>query len=82
VVLGPAAAYDPHRRIETEALGIVDVFIADQPAVDRLAEEGRQAVLRVLSGARAAQAGSGRARQCESVVDFAVGEESGVTGDS
>ena len=39
-------------------------------------------MLGVLSGAGAVQAGRGRAGQSERVVEFTVGEESGVTGNS
>jgi hypothetical protein len=38
--------------IEAEALGIVDIFIAGQAAVEGLPQQGEQAVLGVLSGAR------------------------------
>jgi hypothetical protein len=38
-------------------------------------------VLRVLSGAGVVQAGRRRTGQSESIVEFAVGEDSGVTGD-
>jgi hypothetical protein len=47
-----------------------------------LAEEGEQAVLRVLSGAGVVQGGRRCADQSEGIVEFEVGEESGVTGDS
>ena len=80
-VLGPAADHGPQGGIEAEAFGVVDILVAGQPAVDRLAEEGEQAVLRVLSGAGVVQAGRRCAGQSEGVVEFAVGEESGVTGD-
>jgi hypothetical protein len=46
-----------------------------------MAEEGEQAVLRVLPGAGVEQAGRRCAGQPEGIVAFAVGEESGVTGD-
>src|SRR5262249_59323232 len=80
VVLGPASYDGSHGGIETEAFGVVDIFIACQAAVDRLTQHGEQAVLGVLSGAGLVQAGRGRAGQSEGVIEFAVGEESGVTG--
>jgi hypothetical protein len=46
-----------------------------------LAEESQQAVLRVLSGSGVVQAGRRCAGQSEGIVEFTVGEESGVTGD-
>src|SRR5262249_1444230 len=43
--------------------------------------EGQQAVLGVLSGARIKQAADRHRGQAEGVVEFAIGEESGVAGD-
>src|SRR6516162_2019333 len=81
VVLGSAAHDGSHDGIEAEAFGVVDILIAGQAAVDRLAQQSCQAVLGVLSGARVVQAGRSVSGQCEGVIEFAVGEESGVTGD-
>src|SRR5262249_34377964 len=67
---------------EAEAFGVVDILVAGQPAVDRLAEEGEQAVPGVLAGAGVVQDGRRRCGQAEGIVEFAVGEESGVTGDA
>ena len=36
LVLGPATHDDPQRGNVAEALGVVNVFVAGQPAVDRL----------------------------------------------
>jgi hypothetical protein len=46
-----------------------------------LAEESQQAVLGVLSGAGVVQATGPGAGQSQGVIEFTVGEESGVTGD-
>ena len=81
LVLGAATDHGPHGGIEAEAFGVVDILVAGQSAVDRLAQEGEQAVLGVLSGAGVVQAGRRRRGQAEGVVEFAVGEESGVAGD-
>src|SRR5262249_33429946 len=75
------ADHGPQGGIEAEALGVVNVFVAGQSAVDRLAEEGQQAVLGVLPRASVVQAGGRGTGQSEGIVEFAVGEESGVTGD-
>ena len=80
-VLGPTADHGPQGRIEAEAFGVVDVFVAGKSAVDALAEEGQQTVLGVLPRAGVVQAGGGRAGQSEGVVEFTVREQSGVTGD-
>ncbi len=57
IVLGAATDHGPQCGIEAEAFGVVDILVPSQPAVDRLAEEGEQAVLRVLSGPAVVQAG-------------------------
>src|SRR5262249_3713295 len=81
VVPGAAAHHGPQGGIEAEAFGVVDVFVAGQPAVDRLAEQGQQAVLRVLSGARVVQASRGPTGALGGNVELAVGAESGVAGE-
>jgi hypothetical protein len=80
LILGPTPDHDPHRGIEAKTLGIIDIFIAGQTAVDRLAKESQQAVLGVLPRAGVNQAARGRASQSESVVEFTIGKESGITG--
>ena len=37
----------PHRRINRQTMGIVDIFIASQSAVYRLTQQGREVVLDV-----------------------------------
>jgi hypothetical protein len=81
LVLGPATHDDSHRGIVVEALGVVNVFIACQSAVDRLAKQGQEVVLGVLAGAGVVQAAGRGAGQFKGVVEFAVGKESGVAGD-
>src|SRR5262249_21666083 len=49
--------------------------------VDRLPQQRRQGVLGVLPGPGILQAARRRAGQAEGVIEFPVGEESGVTGD-
>jgi hypothetical protein len=48
VVLGLATHDGSQRRIDTEAFGIVDIVLARQAAVDRLPQQGRQGMLRIL----------------------------------
>jgi hypothetical protein len=81
VVLGPAAHDGSHGGTDTEAFGVVDIFIACQAAVDRLPQQRRQGVLGVLPGPGILQATRRRAGQPEGVIEFPIGEESGVTGD-
>jgi hypothetical protein len=80
LVLGAATDHGPHRRIEAVAFGVVDILVASQPAVDRLAEKGKEPVLGILPGAGVVQAGRRGPGQSERVVEFPVSEESGVTG--
>src|SRR5262249_43296592 len=81
VVLGATTEHSSQGGIEAKALGVVDILVASQSAVDRLAGEGQQTVWGVLSRAGVVQAGRRRTGQSEGIVEFAVGEESGVTGD-
>jgi hypothetical protein len=80
LVLGAAAHHDSQGRIETEAFGIVDILVAGQLAVDRLAQQGRKSVLGVPPSPGILQAARRRAGQAEGVIEFPIGEESGVTG--
>jgi hypothetical protein len=80
-VLGPTADHEPHRGIESETLGVVHIFITCQAAVDRLPQPGRQGMLGVRPRAGVEQSARGDAGQLEGVIEFPIGEESGVTGD-
>jgi hypothetical protein len=53
VVLGAAAHHSPQGGVEAEAFGVVDILLAGQPAIDRRAEEGEQAVAGELVKSRA-----------------------------
>src|SRR5262249_225035 len=64
-----------------EAFGVVDIFIAGQTAVNRLPQQGRQSMLRVLPRAGVVQAARRRAGQPEGIVEFTIGQESAITGD-
>ena len=70
-----------HRRIAGEPLGVVDVFVAGEPAVDRLAQQAQQPVANVLSTPPLGEGRSGHRGQAEHVVQLAVGEQAAVRGD-
>jgi hypothetical protein len=70
LILGPATDHDPQRGIAAESLGIIDILVAGQPTVERLAQESQEAVLGVLPSARVVQAGRRGAGQCEGVIEF------------
>ena len=64
-----------------DSFGVVDIFVAGEAAVDRLPQQRRQGVLSVLPGAGVVQATGRGTGKSQGVVEFAVGKESGVTGD-
>jgi len=84
IALGPAeplAADDgAHGGIAGEPLGVVDVLVAGQPAVDRLPQEAEQPVADVLPAPALGEGGCGRRGQAEGVVQLAVGEQTAVGG--
>ena len=78
----PSPADDgAHRRIAGEPLGIVDVFVAGEAAVDRLAQQAQQMVADVLATTTLAEGRCGHRGQVEHIVQLAVGEQSAVGGD-
>jgi hypothetical protein len=79
--LGPATHHRPQGGIEAEALGVVHIFIACQAAVDRRPQQRRQGVLGVLPGPGILQAARCCPGQPGGIIEFPLGEESGVTGD-
>jgi hypothetical protein len=81
-VLGPATHHRSQGGIEAEALGVVHIVIACQAAVDRLPQQRRQGVLGVLPGPGILQAARCCPCQPEGIIEYPIGEESGVTGDS
>src|SRR5262249_54869412 len=60
---------------------VVNIFVAGQAAVDRLPQQGEQAVLGVLAGPGILQIPRRRAGQLKGIIEFTVGEESSVAGD-
>ena len=76
-----AADDGAHRRIAGEPLGIVDVFVAGEPAVDRLAQQAEQTVPDVPAAPPLGECRSGHRGQAEGVVQLAIGEQAAVRGD-
>ena len=70
-----------HRRIAGEPLGVVDVLVAGEPAVDRLPQQAEQPVADVLPAPAFGEGRRGRRGQAEGVVQLAVGEQAAVGGD-
>jgi hypothetical protein len=80
--LSRLAADDPaHRRIVTQALGIVDILISGEPPKHGLPEQPSQCVPTILARARIGQRITGHRRQSESVIEFTIGEQASIRGD-
>ena len=79
----PAAIHHgAHRRIMRQTVGIVHVLVAGEATEHRLAQQAGQQVARVLATAALRQRRTRQIGQPERVVEFAVGEQSGVGGDA
>ncbi len=70
-----------HRRITSQAIGVVHVLIATEAAEDGLTKQSRHRVLAVLAGARVNELIANHVRQPEGVIELTVGKQSGVGGD-
>jgi hypothetical protein len=76
------AADDPaHRRIMPQALGIVDIFVSRQPSEHRLPQQPDQSVTAIPAGACVGEHVPGHRAETEGVVEFTVGQQSGIGGD-
>jgi hypothetical protein len=69
------------RRIAGEAVGVVDVLVAGEAAVDRLPQEAEQPVPDVLSAPALGERRRRHGGEAEGVVQLAVGEQAAVGGD-
>ena len=77
-----ATADNPaHRRVTSQAVGVVHVLIATEAAEDGLAKQSCQRMPAVLAGARVIETIANHVGQPERVIEFAIGEQSGVGGD-
>src|SRR5262249_33576124 len=81
VVPGPPANHGAHRRVNAESLGVVEVRVPGQAAVDRLPQQGGRGVLNIRAGAMVLQLTGGGAGQVEGIVEVAVSQQSGIAGD-
>ena len=69
-----ASPHGTHCRIAGEPLGIVDVFVAGQAAVDGLAQQAKQPVWSVLSAPILDKSQRSYRRQVEGIVQLPVSE--------
>ena len=68
-----AAADDPaHRRITTQAIGVVHVLVAAKAAEDGLPEQAFHRVLAVLARARIDEFIADHQGQAEGIIEFAI----------
>jgi hypothetical protein len=70
-----------HRRVKGEALGVVDVFVAGEPAADRLPQQAEQLVADVLAAPPLGEGRGCRRGEPEGIVQLAVGEQALIEGD-
>ncbi len=70
-----------HGRVAGEPVGVVDVLVAGEPAVDRLPQEAEQPVPSVLPTPAFGKSRHAHCGQVEGVVQLAVREQTTVRGD-
>ena len=76
------ATDDPaHRRIMAQAFGIVHVIISGEPPEHRLPEQPDQSMAAVPAGPRIGEHVCGHCAETKGVIEFAIGEQSGIGGD-
>ncbi len=76
------AADDPaHGGIAPEPVGVVHVLVTGEATIDRLTQETDDAVPAVSAGSAVCENFARQWRQPEGVVEFAIGEQTGVGGD-
>ncbi len=70
-----------YRRAARQPFGIVHVLVSGQAAIDRLPQQARQQVARVLAVPQVRQRRPAEVGQAENIVQLAVGQEPSVRGD-
>ena len=76
------AADDPaHRRIMAQAFGVVHILVSGKPPEHRLPQQPDQRMAAVLAGACVGEHVARHRAEAESVVEFAIGQQSGIGGD-
>ena len=83
IALDRLAADDPaHRGITSQPVGVVDVLVSGKPTEHRLAQHADQIVTTVLARAAVNQVLPRDSRQAERIIEFAIGQQSGIGGDA
>jgi hypothetical protein len=74
-------ADDPaHRRIMAQTLGVVHIFVSGKAAKHGLPQHSDESVPAILAGPCVREAVAGHRGQAERVIDFPVGQQSGIRG--
>ena len=83
-----AAAFDrlaaddpPHRGIASETVGVVHILVSGEASIDRLAKQTDDAMPAVLAHPAVGQDMARHCGQPQGIVEFTIGEQSGVGGD-
>ncbi|CAH2404626.1 hypothetical protein MES5069_440004 [Mesorhizobium escarrei] len=71
---GVAADNPSHRRVTSQAVGVVHVLVATQATEDGLAKQSCHLVLAALAGARIDELVANHVRQSERVIELTVGK--------
>jgi hypothetical protein len=83
IALHGFATDDPaHRRITSQPVGVVDVFISGKPTEYRLAQHAYQIMPPVPARAAVNQVLARDGHQPERVIEFAIGQQAGIGGDT
>lgn len=78
---GGFAADDPaHRGIVTQALGVVHILVPGEPSEHRLPQQPDESMAAIFAGAYIGEQLPRRRGQAKCVVEFAIGQQSGVRG--
>jgi hypothetical protein len=82
ITIHPAAIHHgPHRGIIGQSVGVVDIFVAGEAAENRLAKQAGRQMAGVLAAPSIRQRPPGEIGQRKGVVEFAVGQQTGVGSD-
>gem|GEM_PF-5046139 len=63
-----------------QTLGVVHILVSREAAEHRLTQHADQCMAAVLAGTRVSQCFSSRCAQTERVIEFAIGEQTGIGG--
>ena len=76
-----AADDPPHRGIAPETLAVVHILVSGEASIDRLAKQTDDAMPAVLARPAVGQDIARHCGQPQGIVEFTIGEQSGVGGD-